>query len=395
MTDSAAGWQPDPTGRHEHRYWDGTGWTDNVADGGVAATDAYEGPVAGADDPTVVGSPEPAPDPTATQPAMSDPADQTLAQPVVPEATEPATEPMPVPGDTAAFPSTPTPPAPPPYVPPTPAAGAGGGGDDGSKRKLLIGGGILAVIAIAVIALLALGGDDDGPDVRAQLASKLQETAGDEGADLSDADAACLADYVVGELGEDAFDDVDFSADEAPPEIEQALTTAGLAAIEKCEIDLSAFGGGDGGATDDTTETTEGGDDLAALQEACAGGDFPSCDSLYFQADVGSDLEEFGSTCGGTADEQSGFCEETNGGEDALSTDGATGGLPDGGFEEIIADTYEQSFGLDRDKAECLASRMADVVESGELSEEDAMTQIFDYLEDCDISMEELSGTSN
>ncbi len=36
MSDNAAGWQPDPTGKHDHRYWDGTGWTDNVADAGVA-----------------------------------------------------------------------------------------------------------------------------------------------------------------------------------------------------------------------------------------------------------------------------------------------------------------------------------------------------------------------
>ena len=63
MSDSAAGWQPDPTGKHDHRYWDGTGWTDNVADGGVAGTDPYEAvraraasaePTAGSQEPTVV-----------------------------------------------------------------------------------------------------------------------------------------------------------------------------------------------------------------------------------------------------------------------------------------------------------------------------------------------------
>lgn len=30
-----AAWFADPTGRHEHRYWDGSGWTDQVADAGV------------------------------------------------------------------------------------------------------------------------------------------------------------------------------------------------------------------------------------------------------------------------------------------------------------------------------------------------------------------------
>jgi uncharacterized protein YxjI len=34
-----AGWHPDPQGRHELRYWDGSKWTDHVSDAGVAATD--------------------------------------------------------------------------------------------------------------------------------------------------------------------------------------------------------------------------------------------------------------------------------------------------------------------------------------------------------------------
>jgi hypothetical protein len=33
------GWYPDVTGRHELRYWDGRGWTANVADRGTRATD--------------------------------------------------------------------------------------------------------------------------------------------------------------------------------------------------------------------------------------------------------------------------------------------------------------------------------------------------------------------
>lgn len=35
----AAGWHADPSGRHEHRYWDGAAWTDQVSDGGVASVD--------------------------------------------------------------------------------------------------------------------------------------------------------------------------------------------------------------------------------------------------------------------------------------------------------------------------------------------------------------------
>jgi Protein of unknown function (DUF2510) len=33
-------WYPDPTGRHEFRYWDGTKWTAHVSDRGTPATDA-------------------------------------------------------------------------------------------------------------------------------------------------------------------------------------------------------------------------------------------------------------------------------------------------------------------------------------------------------------------
>jgi hypothetical protein len=43
MTDAPraqAGWYPDPTGRHEHRFWDGNAWTLDVADDGVAGIDA-------------------------------------------------------------------------------------------------------------------------------------------------------------------------------------------------------------------------------------------------------------------------------------------------------------------------------------------------------------------
>lgn len=37
--DAAASWQPDPLGRHQHRYWNGTTWTDQVANAGAAKTE--------------------------------------------------------------------------------------------------------------------------------------------------------------------------------------------------------------------------------------------------------------------------------------------------------------------------------------------------------------------
>jgi hypothetical protein len=59
-----ASWQPDPTGRHQYRYWDGSRWTEHVADAGVTAIDADLTPAA----PTVAPPPTA---PTATTPPQS------------------------------------------------------------------------------------------------------------------------------------------------------------------------------------------------------------------------------------------------------------------------------------------------------------------------------------
>jgi uncharacterized RDD family membrane protein YckC len=61
-----ARWAADPTGRHQYRYWDGAGWTDQVSDNGVVSVDP---PVA---------SPTPAP----AVPAMP-------AMPVTPSSSPP------------------------------------------------------------------------------------------------------------------------------------------------------------------------------------------------------------------------------------------------------------------------------------------------------------------
>ncbi len=38
-TDSPAGWMPDPAGRYQSRYWNGTSWTNRVLDRGLVTTD--------------------------------------------------------------------------------------------------------------------------------------------------------------------------------------------------------------------------------------------------------------------------------------------------------------------------------------------------------------------
>src|SRR5688572_22512252 len=88
MSDSnPAGWLPDPSGKHDHRYWDGTQWTDNVSDAGVASTDPFDPTAAAgadatavdasaAEQPTVADTPAvepsaPGPDATSTWPAAA------------------------------------------------------------------------------------------------------------------------------------------------------------------------------------------------------------------------------------------------------------------------------------------------------------------------------------
>lgn len=44
MTEVPADWHPDPTGRHEYRYWDGQSWTEYVSDAGQFVTDPLEQP---------------------------------------------------------------------------------------------------------------------------------------------------------------------------------------------------------------------------------------------------------------------------------------------------------------------------------------------------------------
>ena len=49
MTNGPAGWNQDPYGRHELRYFDGTAWTENVSDAGVQGVDDPSGVGSGAD----------------------------------------------------------------------------------------------------------------------------------------------------------------------------------------------------------------------------------------------------------------------------------------------------------------------------------------------------------
>ncbi len=384
MTDLPASWQPDPTGRHDHRYWDGHRWTDHVADAGVADTDVYT-------EPAPAPEPEPTPaaeaEPTA---AATDPAPTLSWSPPTPTPTTPATpvepDPVPQPGPAAgAAPasasgwSTPSEPAAtsepeapatpavtgwapaaspsstdaptevtstPDYTQPLPvlpttaastdfdppsigadpvAATAGGDGPGHGRRNLLIGVGVLVVVAL--VAFLALTGDDDDSSTAAvsgRIADSLQDTA----SGLSGDDADCVADKVVDDVGAGRLKDFD-----------------------------SATPSGDLGA-----------DYLDALDKAAR------------ECKV-TNLGTFGGTTDGSAD----------GGTDDTSVPDI--GDPDS-FRDLLADQYEGTLGLPRDKAECLADAMGDAVQQGQLDQQDSFNKFFDYLDACDIALEEITGQS-
>jgi hypothetical protein len=117
------GWHPDPGGRHEYRYWDGTTWTDDVSDGGVTAKD----PLPASTDPTLVGGGDPT-----------------------------------VIGGHAASPTGPIGPSDP-------------GGRSGPAPALVIGIVALVAVALAAGAFLLLRGDDDTD--RSRLAAELSADA--------------------------------------------------------------------------------------------------------------------------------------------------------------------------------------------------------------------------
>jgi hypothetical protein len=70
-----ANWYADPTGRHQYRYWNGTEWTDQVADNQVTSTDPPTMPAADVpvSAPAAATSPPPAPGAAPVAPTLNQP----------------------------------------------------------------------------------------------------------------------------------------------------------------------------------------------------------------------------------------------------------------------------------------------------------------------------------
>lgn len=77
--ETPADWRPDPSGRHDYRYWDGQQWTEHVADSGQASIDPLP-----ADFTT---PPDAAPPPPDAGPTAADAGPTAPQQPTVGQAT--------------------------------------------------------------------------------------------------------------------------------------------------------------------------------------------------------------------------------------------------------------------------------------------------------------------
>ncbi len=158
-----AGWYPDPSGRHELRYWTGADWSEQVANGGVvssesAAPAAPVTPVATvttaaavpAADPFAGYQQAPAADPFAgyQQAPAADPFAGAAPQALTPFGAQAPRQ---------GFPGGLPPVAPPVQIDPSPI---GAGGRVAIPRRTLILAAVAAIVVIAAAAMFLLGGDE-------------------------------------------------------------------------------------------------------------------------------------------------------------------------------------------------------------------------------------------
>ena len=99
-----AGWYPDPRGRHEHRYFDGTTWTDHVADDGRGAMDPVNAPSPPSGPPVAPSADAPPPPPGASPTSIGFPPSATGPPPTTERAPGWYPEPIPMPTGASASP---------------------------------------------------------------------------------------------------------------------------------------------------------------------------------------------------------------------------------------------------------------------------------------------------
>jgi hypothetical protein len=223
MNSPTAGWQRDPTARHEYRYWDGSRWTDDVSDRGVTSNDPMPpgGPGGPGADPTQVIDPTQSFPPAQTQtyaPAPPTGYHSDGAPGFGPYGT--------LPNQPASYGNGPGAPV------PGPPAGSGG------KTGLFVGIAVLVVAAVAGIAFLLTNDDDNNSDETSTLPLSDETTPGDDGTTTPPNDDT--SDDGSGGGGEiDSLDDLagvdpdDISEEDLIPLVAEELSSSGVMTEEQ------------------------------------------------------------------------------------------------------------------------------------------------------------------
>jgi hypothetical protein len=100
---------------------------------------------------------------------------------------------------------------------------------------------LLLVTSVALLLATAGACSQDDPsadDLEKDVAEELQEVD----STLDQAAADCFAKEIVDELGADAVNDIDFSAEAPDEEDAEKIAAASIAAREKCEPGSAAAG---------------------------------------------------------------------------------------------------------------------------------------------------------
>lgn len=257
-----AGWFPDPEGRHEHRWWDGSTWTDQVADAGVAATDPMRGgaaPAGGDADATLVDQGTTVGEGQLDGGFIPGPG-QYVSDMAVADAPEAKRVPV------------------------------------GVLAAIAVG--VAALAALIVLAVGAVGGDDDGEDtssVDGDMSDEVSDDVDDALSDLSD-DLSGLSDDFSFDFSDDFSDDLSF--DLSDDFSDDSFDDLELGPPVLPEDFISEHGSDSG---------------FDALADDCFDGDLAACDQLYATTpiDDASSYEGYGATCGGRLPEEApGTCSD-------------------------------------------------------------------------------------
>jgi hypothetical protein len=419
MTDLPASWQTDPTGRHDHRYWDGTSWTENVADAGIAAIDPYDAAPTPEPEPEV--APEPTPGPTIDAPApttaplgWSAPADPLEPEPEPVADTTPEPDPEPVPEldaptepsapvtssmgwgtvePTAApdpsapvspsgwgTPVAPTPPAEPEPAEPTEAAAPDPSGWASTPTAITptVGGDAPTEVTPSVVPATGPTAFADHPTLPPPVAPGPPTVEGDDGGGGSGRRNLVIGVGILLVVALVAFLAIKGSDDDSQT---SAIADRIVDAVNKDEPGIAKK---DARCMAEHIVDEVGADRLKDV-------DFSS--STPQAGKLGNDLATAYANAVSACHVTLGG---SSGGSSTTAGSGTTGGLPDIGdvdaFKKLMSDQYEATLGISHEKATCLADAMTQAIKDGKSDQLHAFSDFFDYLDLCQISLDQLRG---